>query len=89
LEVMRQDERAWLTVTPVQIPDAKKNAAIGKPLIAEETIVNTGKTPAFFLGGHAVIDILKEGEKPKFPPLALDDPTLGSPKRRLTSTLVR
>ncbi len=76
LDVMRQDERAWLTTTLTSV--SQKDLIIGKQMSAQVKIANTGKTPAFFVTCRATIDVVKENDTPAFK-LKLDDPELGMP----------
>jgi hypothetical protein len=65
VEMMRLDQRAWLTVSLAQ-----STLAAGKPFIAAVNIRNTGKTPAIAVRARVKLSHLPTGVLPAF---AYDD----------------
>ncbi len=62
LDVMRKDQRAWITA-------AQKNGTIIAVNAAPYTsisITNTGKTPATDIVGHFYVEVVPNGESPHF-----------------------
>jgi hypothetical protein len=61
LDVMRKDQRAWIAVgtkSPV--------LAVNTPPSNLITIINTGKTPASPIAGDLHIEVVQNGENPRF-----------------------
>src|SRR6266849_5059999 len=60
LEVMRNDERAW-----VKLEVDKVNMTIGQPLSGPFHVVNVGKTPAKDINVRVFVDIIEASEAPQ------------------------
>jgi hypothetical protein len=58
---MRQDQRAW-----IKIDFGTFRTVDNQPLAVPWTLVNTGKTPAKHVDGHAVVEIVVRGQTPHF-----------------------
>jgi hypothetical protein len=63
LDVMRKDERAWISVVP-KGPSVVHDVGIVPDTMI--TIQQTGKTPASNVTGHFFIEVVKNGESPDF-----------------------
>jgi hypothetical protein len=63
LNVMRKDQRAWITVTT---PTTEPAAVPGGPLSTTVTVTNTGKTPANNIAGNYYVEVVSNGDDPHF-----------------------
>lgn len=62
LDVMRKDQRAWISVEEKQDPTFSASA----PLVAILNVKNTGKTPASLIYGKAWIELVPNLSQPHF-----------------------
>ena len=62
LDVMRKDQRAWITVAQRGDP----TIAVGAVPSSSLTITDTGKTPATQIVGHFYVEIVPNGDNPHF-----------------------